>query len=112
MNSMGRSWTGLVRLLEDNPDLANAIQNPSVSGSGHENLFLRHIADRAGLTPIMKSFFNLLIEKNRVSASARDSEYYTSLIDEHANVARAQVSDGGATGRAGRSGNCVRLSRR
>ena len=39
----------------------------------------------------MKSFINLLIEKKRVQNLAEIAEYYHRLIDEHANIARAQI---------------------
>jgi F-type H+-transporting ATPase subunit delta len=40
----------------------------------------------------MKSLFNLLIEKNRVIHLKDINTFYKALIDENANVARAQLT--------------------
>jgi F-type H+-transporting ATPase subunit delta len=87
----GEELAGLVRLFETTPELADAIQNPLYPEAARKSIFAS-IAASAGLTPIMKSLVNLLIERNRVVSLGEISEYYSGLIDEHANVARAKVS--------------------
>jgi F-type H+-transporting ATPase subunit delta len=87
----GEELTGLVQIFESTPELADAIQSPLYPEAARKSIFVS-IAASVGLTPIMKSLVNLLIEKNRVTNLGEISEYYRGLIDEHANVARAKVS--------------------
>jgi len=86
----GEELDGFVRLSAELPDLANAIQNPLYTEAARKSVF-HAVADKIGLSAILKSFINLLIEKKRVQNVAEISEYYHKLIDEHANIARAQI---------------------
>jgi F-type H+-transporting ATPase subunit delta len=86
----GEELDGFIRLSGQLPDLANAIQNPLYTEAARKSVF-RVVADKIGLSGILKSFINLLIEKRRVQNVAEIAEYYHKLIDEHANIARAQV---------------------
>ena len=86
----GQELTELVHLLRQLPDLADALNNPLYPGAVKKGLF-QSVADRSGMTPIMKSFVSLLIEKKRVAHLEDMRNYYFDLIDEHANVARAKI---------------------
>jgi len=86
----GEELDGFIRLSGQLPDLANAIQNPLYTEAARKSVF-RVVADKIGLSGILKSFINLLIEKRRVQNVVEIAEYYHKLIDEHANIARAQV---------------------
>jgi len=86
----GQELKAFVKLLQDLPDLADAVQNPMYPQATRAALFFS-VADKAGMSPIVKSFINLLIEKKRVQHVAEIAEYYDKLIDEHANVARAEI---------------------
>jgi F-type H+-transporting ATPase subunit delta len=86
----GEELDGFVRLLGELPDLANAIQNPLYTEAARKLVF-QTVADKIGLSAILKSFINLLIEKKRVQNVAEIAEYYHKLIDEHANIARARI---------------------
>lgn len=86
----GQELGAFVKLLQDLPDLADAVQNPLYPEATRAALFFS-VADKAGMSPVVKSFINLLIEKGRVQHLGEIAEYYDKLIDEHANVARAEV---------------------
>ena len=86
----GQELDGFVRLSGKLPDLANAIENPLYTEAARKAVF-HSVADRIGLSQILKSFINLLIEKRRVQNAAEIAEYYHKLIDEHANIARAKI---------------------
>lgn len=86
----GQELDGFVRLLGELPDLANAMQNPLYTEAARKTVF-HAIAERIGLSPILMSFINLLIEKKRVQNIAEIAEFYHRLIDAHANIARAQI---------------------
>ncbi|MGV8073644.1 MAG: ATP synthase F1 subunit delta [Syntrophobacteraceae bacterium] len=86
----GQELDAFLGLLHDLPDLADRLQNPLYPVATRKDLFAT-VADKAGMTPIMRSYINLLIEKRRVVHLGEISEYYHRLIDEHANIARAKV---------------------
>ncbi|MCE5244422.1 MAG: ATP synthase F1 subunit delta [Syntrophobacteraceae bacterium] len=86
----GRELDDFVRLLKDFPELAEAIQNPLYPETTRKELFFA-VADKADTSPILRSFISLLIEKKRVQHLDEIAEYYHRLIDEHSNVARAQI---------------------
>jgi F-type H+-transporting ATPase subunit delta len=86
----GEELDVFVRLSGELPDLANAIQNPLYTEAARKSVF-HAVADKIGLSRILKSFINLLIEKKRVQNVAEIAEYYHKLIDEHANIARARI---------------------
>lgn len=86
----GQELHAFVQLLKELPDLASSLQNPLYPEPARKALFAT-VADRAGMTPITRSYINLLIEKKRIQNLAEIAEYYDKLIDEHNNVARAQV---------------------
>jgi F-type H+-transporting ATPase subunit delta len=81
---------GFVQVFEQMHDLANALENPLYPVPARKALF-QAVADKLELTPIMRSFVNLLIEKKRVQNLVEIRDYYGRLIDEHENVARAFV---------------------
>jgi F-type H+-transporting ATPase subunit delta len=86
----GQELDALVNLMKEMPDLSDALRNPLYPEAARRSLFFS-VADRSGTSPIVRSFGNLLIEKGRVQHLSEIAEYYHKLIDEHANVARAQV---------------------
>ena len=86
----GQELDNFVRLLKALPELAEAIQNPLYPEATRKTLFFS-VADKAELSPILRSFISLLIEKKRVQHLVEIAEYYHRLIDEHSNVARAQI---------------------
>lgn len=86
----GQELDDFVRLLKELPNFADGIQNPLYPAAVRKSLFYA-VAGSTGMTPIMKSFVNLLVEKRRVAHVADMADYYHKLIDENTNVARAQV---------------------
>jgi F-type H+-transporting ATPase subunit delta len=86
----GQELDGFVQLMDQVPDLANAIQNPLYPEKVRKTVF-RQLADKVGLTPIMKSFVDLLISKGRVGGLVDIRDYYHKLIDEASNIARAEL---------------------
>jgi F-type H+-transporting ATPase subunit delta len=90
IEQFGQELDDFVKLLRELPDLADGIQNPLYPDAVKKKLFVT-VAEKTGLTPIMKNFIDLLIAKKRVEYLADISEYYHKLTDENANVARAQL---------------------
>jgi F-type H+-transporting ATPase subunit delta len=76
--------------LKQFPDLGNALRNPLYPEAIKKKLFAT-VAAQMELSPIMKSFLKLLIEKKRIQYLPDIGDYYDRLIDEHSNIARAKV---------------------
>ena len=91
----GQELEEFQKLLKDVPELADAIQNPLYPEAARNSVF-RVVAAKSDLTPVVKSFLSLLVEKKRMQHLDEIVEYYGKLIDDHANVARAQVRAAGA----------------
>ncbi len=86
----GQELDNFVRFLGELPEFADALRNPLYPEATRKAVF-SSVADKLDMTPMMRSFVNLLIEKNRVQYLEEIAQYYHRLIDESANVARAQV---------------------
>lgn len=86
----GEELDGFSEALRQLPDLGNALRNPLYPEAVKKTLFDK-VAGQLELSPIMKSFLNLLIEKRRVQHLPEIADYYHKLIDEKSNLARAQV---------------------
>ena len=76
--------------LKQFPDLGNALRNPLYPEAAKKKLF-ETVTNQVELSPIMKSFLKLLIEKKRIQYLPDIGDYYDRLIDEHSNIARAKV---------------------
>jgi F-type H+-transporting ATPase subunit delta len=86
----GAELDGFNEVLKQLPDLGGAFRNPLYPEAAKKSLF-KSVAKKLKISAVMKSFINLLIEKKRVENLPDICDYYHKLIDEHANIARAQV---------------------
>jgi F-type H+-transporting ATPase subunit delta len=86
----GRELDDFQKILDQNPQLADAVQNPLYPEATRKAIY-GTVADKVGVSPIVRSFVNLLIEKKRVSHLGEIVECYRRLVDEKANIARAQI---------------------
>ena len=87
---MERSSDGFAEVLEEFPDLENALRNPLYPEAVKKTLFQK-VAGQLELSPVVNSFLNLLVEKRRIQHLPEIADYYHRLIDEHSNIARAKV---------------------
>ncbi|MCE5335017.1 MAG: F0F1 ATP synthase subunit delta [Desulfobacteraceae bacterium] len=86
----GEELDGFNGVLKEFPDLGNALRNPLYPEAVKRSLCAK-VAEGQQLSPVVKSFLNLLVVKRRVQDLPDICEYYHKLIDEHSNIARAQV---------------------
>ncbi len=86
----GQELDNFVRFLGELPEFADALRNPLYPEATRKAVF-SEVVQKLDMAPMMRSFINLLIEKNRVQHIEEIAKYYHRLIDESANVARAQV---------------------
>jgi F-type H+-transporting ATPase subunit delta len=87
----GEELGAFVQLMTQLPELADALRNPLYPETARKSLFAT-VANKVDLSPIIRSYLNLLIEKRRINNLSEISDFYHRLIDEHQNVARAKLS--------------------
>ncbi len=86
----GVELDGFCELLAQLPDLGNALRNPLYPEAVKTNIFNK-VAKKLKLSPVIKNFLTLLIDKKRIQHLSEIKDFYHKLIDEHSNIARAQV---------------------
>jgi F-type H+-transporting ATPase subunit delta len=86
----GSELDGFNQVLKDLPDLENALRNPLYPEAVKKTLFLK-VASQLGLSPIVRNFLTLLVEKGRIRHLPEIADYYHRLMDEHSNISRAKV---------------------
>ncbi len=86
----GQELDSFSEILKQLPDLGNALRNPLYPEATKKALF-KKVSKKFKFSPVIKSFLNLLIEKGRIQDLPDICDYYHRLIDEHSNIARAEV---------------------
>lgn len=86
----GKELSSFVRLLADNPELKNAVDNPIYESAGRKKV-LGGVLEKAGYSQPVKAFLNLLFDKARFGNVEAISEVYDTLADEEKGVARASL---------------------
>lgn len=81
---------GFVKLMDEQPELSQAISNPLYAAEGRERVLLT-VVERSGVSQVMKSFLSLLFEKGRIKYLKDIHAFYEKLTDELANIVRADL---------------------
>jgi len=81
---------GIVKLLEEQEELKQAITNPLYSADGRKKI-LQAVVERSAVSPVMKSFLLLLFDKGRIKYLKDIHVFYEKLTDELANIVRANL---------------------
>lgn len=87
----GEALAGFRGMLQQFPELGDSVSNPFYPEDARKRVF-ESIAAKMELDPIVKQFINLLIEKGRIGSFGDICDYYHKLVDEHLNIARAEVT--------------------
>jgi len=82
--------TGVARLMETQPMLYQAINNPLHDAVSRKKV-LRAIVEKIGLSPVVTAFLLLLFDKGRIVFLSSINDYYQKLVDELKGIARANV---------------------
>jgi F-type H+-transporting ATPase subunit delta len=86
----GTELDGFNEVLRDIPDLENALRNPLYPEAVKKTV-IQKVVTQLELSPVMKSFLKLLVEKGRIQHVPEIAEYYHRLIDDYSNISRAKV---------------------
>ena len=81
---------GVVKLLEEQEELQQAISNPLYDGESRKNV-LELVVERLGLSKVMTSFLFLCFDKGRIQYLGDIYRFYEKLTDELANIVRADL---------------------
>ncbi len=90
IEQFGTELDGFNQLLKALPDFENMLRNPLYPEAVKKSLYQK-VSAQMGLSPLVGSFLNLLVEKKRIQHLPEITDYYHRLIDEHSNISRAKV---------------------
>ncbi|MDR3556116.1 MAG: ATP synthase F1 subunit delta [Syntrophobacteraceae bacterium] len=90
IEQFGMELDGFIQVLKAYPDFENMLRNPLYPEAVKKSLFQK-VSAQLGMTPIVSSFLNLLVEKKRIQHLPEITDYYHMLMDEHSNISRAKV---------------------
>lgn len=90
IEQLGMELDGFIQVLKAYPDFENMLRNPLYPEAVKKSLFQK-VSAQLGMTPIVSSFLNLLVEKKRIQHLPEIADYYHMLMDEHSNISRAKV---------------------
>lgn len=91
LDEYGKELSDLTQLLEQHPDLLDALANPLYPEDTKKAVF-KTLAEKAEMSPVIRSFGDLLVVKKRVKHLPEIRDYFQKLVDDHNNVARAKVT--------------------
>jgi F-type H+-transporting ATPase subunit delta len=86
----GKELQEFSSFFQQNAEFAQAVSNP-IFGLEDRKKILNLVFQEARYSETVKNFLNLLLDKNRVGGIAGIYAFYEKLMDEVANVARAEV---------------------
>ena len=86
----GEELSKFVAFWEEQSEFADAVANPLYTKENRTVIF-QTVVEKMGLSPAVKSLFNLMMEKNRLRILPDVRTYYQRLLDDLANVSRAEV---------------------
>jgi F-type H+-transporting ATPase subunit delta len=90
IEQFGMELDGFIQVLKAYPDFENMLRNPLYPEAVKKSLFQK-VSAQLGMTAIVSSFLNLLVEKKRIQHLPEIADYYHMLMDEHSNISRAKV---------------------
>jgi len=78
-------------VLDGNPELVEALINPLYPLAGRKRV-MQAVLEKTEFSPIIKSFFNLLTENNRVRAIKDIAVSHQNLVDDLSGVTSATIT--------------------
>lgn len=86
----GRELLEFTKICQDHSDLRNVIANPVFKLEERKKV-LHFVLEKVTFSGVTKNFLNLLLDKNRIGALEAIADYYSQLVDEASNIARAEI---------------------
>ncbi|MBN2032295.1 MAG: ATP synthase F1 subunit delta [Deltaproteobacteria bacterium] len=86
----GKELLEFSSFFQQNAEFAHAVSNPTFDLRNRKRI-LNLVFEKSRYSDTVMNFLNLLLDKNRLSGIAGICAFYQKLMDEVANVARAEV---------------------
>jgi F-type H+-transporting ATPase subunit delta len=86
----GQELNQFVSFWDATPEFADAAANP-LYAKENRKVICNRVVDKMGLSPVLKSLVDLMLEKNRVNIIPDVRTFYQKLLDEMSNINRAKV---------------------
>lgn len=86
----GQDLTEFSKLYHDNEDFRQVIANPIFAMEDRKKVLLI-VLEKSSFSEVVKNFFNLLLDKNRIGAIEAIKGHYSKLTDEASGIARAEI---------------------
>jgi len=86
----GEDLNSVAELIDSDKELRDAIASPLYAIAIRQNI-LSLILDKVAVASLVKNFFMLLLEKNRILLAKEISNIYKDLADQINNISRAKV---------------------
>lgn len=87
----GEELNTFVVFWERQPEFVDAVANP-LYVKDNRKVICQVVAAKLGLSLVFRSLLNLMIERNRLRIVPDVRSYYQKLLDEMANIGRAEVT--------------------
>jgi len=87
----GQELNQFVAYWDGTPEFADAAANP-LYAKENRKVVCDTVVDKMGLSPVLKSVVELMLEKNRLGIISEVRSFYQKLLDELANLSRAKVT--------------------
>lgn len=90
LDKVGLELVSVAELLEQNEELAQLLQNPSVSTADKRKVLMAILA-QLELTTVSRNALQLLLDNDRIDHLSAISQQYTERVDEKKGVLRVKV---------------------
>lgn len=86
----GRELFEFAEFFRDHEDFRKVVSNPIFALEDRKKI-LEIVLDKSSFSGLMKNFFHLLLDKNRIKAIETIADHYSGLTDAVSGVARAEI---------------------
>ena len=90
LEQYGSQLSAFASFFRNNAEFGQVIANPIFAVEDMKRV-LQAVLEKSSFSDMVKNFFYLLLEKDRIGAIESITEYYARLTDEVSNVARAEI---------------------
>lgn len=86
----GNELDAIAGFYKQNADFRLAISSPVFAMDARKKI-LNAVLNKGGFSQMVRNFFNLLLDKNRIGSIESINEFYSRLADEVSNISHAEI---------------------
>jgi F-type H+-transporting ATPase subunit delta len=95
LEKYGQELTDMVGLLDESPELEQALSNPSFELEDRKAV-LAKILEKTSPSPMVANFYKLLMDRKRIGEIRGIESVYSKLIDDARGITRAEITSASA----------------